>query len=413
MRILILGYELPPIGGGTGQALAHLVEEWNDLPDVEIEIWTAAPPRGVNRILPNGVTTREFKCFKKQIHFWRGIEQFTLLWRCWRETLGDSPPPDVVLVWGGWPLGLLLLGRLNRFPSVVALRGSDVPGFNTRTSGGLWQVLARRVWNIASAVTVNSPALETLAKKTTPDLQFEIVPNGVNLQSVTPAPSVLPANAGIQGKVPAGPPPRFPVKPGMTLGTDQSERIEWDPIRPIRILSVNRLIRRKRVEMLIQAVALLPPEWFPRLQVQIIGEGPEEHRLRTAVKEFALDPVIEFLGEVPSEEMPGYYEDADFFVLASSAEGLSNALLEAMAFGLPCFHATKTGFEEIDAVTVQFRSAQSLSKKLLNHLERPSKAFRRGDASREVAQKQTWRRAAESYDALLRQIIKKTNSINL
>ncbi|MCA9417801.1 MAG: glycosyltransferase, partial [Candidatus Omnitrophica bacterium] len=334
--------------------------------------------------------------------------QFILLWRCWRETLGDSPPPDVVLVWGGWPLGLLLLGRIGRFPSVVALRGSDVPGFNARTSGGIWRMLAGKVWERASAVTANSPALAALAMRTAPDLQIEIIPNGVNFFPVdlpspkAPTPpdtsSVIPAEAGIQSKEEVSPPHGFPIESGMT----QKPAVEWSSDRPIRILSVNRLIRRKRVEMLIQAVAQLPREWRDRVEVRIIGEGPEEHRLRVAVRELALQNQVEFLGEVPSSEMSNHYQGSDFFVLASSAEGLSNALLEAMAFGLPCFHATPTGFEEIDDVTVQFRSAQSLSKKLLHHLEHSRRAFLRGQACREVAQKQTWRRAAERYDALLR-----------
>ncbi|MCA9409596.1 MAG: glycosyltransferase family 4 protein [Candidatus Omnitrophica bacterium] len=372
MKVLILGYELPPIGGGTGQALLRLVEEWKRFPETEIEVWTARPPKGFSRDLPEGVIVREFRCLKKRIHFWRGIEQFILLWRCWRETLGDSPPPDVVLVWGGWPLGLLLLGRIGRFPSVVALRGSDVPGFNARTSGGIWRMLAGKVWERASAVTANSPALAALAMRTAPDLQIEIIPNGVNFHPPLPSEEETP------------------------------ERENWPTDRPIRILSVNRLIRRKRVEMLIQAVAQLPREWRVRVEVRIIGEGPEEHRLRVAVRELALQNQVEFLGEVPSSEMSNHYQGSDFFVLASSAEGLSNALLEAMAFGLPCFHATPTGFEEIDDVTVQFRSAQSLSKKLLHHLEHSRRAFLRGQACREVAQKQTWRRAAERYDALLR-----------
>ena len=156
--------------------------------------------------------------------------------------------------------------------------------------------------------------------------------------------------------------------------------------------------------MIVQAVAQLPVEWRERMTLRIIGEGPEEHRLKTEVKELGLEDRVEFLGEVPSWRMHAHYSESDLFVLASSAEGLSNALLEAMWHGLPCFHATLTGIEEIDSVIVPFRSAKSLSKKLLAHLENPERLLRLGKNARQVAQKQTWRRAAACYDKLLRQV---------
>lgn len=374
MKVLILGYELPPIGGGTGQALLHLIEEWKTLPDVEIEVWTAALPRGVDRSLPEGVREREFWCAKKGMHFWRGIEQFLLLWRIWRESLGDDWDADVVLVWGGWPLGMLLLGRLGGFPSVAALRGSDVPGFNPRTSGWIWRVLARAVWRRVSRLTANSPALAELARRTAADREIEVIPNGVNRNVPRKSESAR-------------------------SSTDQ-----WPDDRPIRILSVNRLIRRKRIDWLIQAAAILPPEWRERIEISIVGDGPELVRLKTAAKELGLEQQIRFLGEVPTCKMSDLYAEADLFVLASSAEGLSNALLEAMAAGLPCFHATPTGFEDVDEAIVTFRSHQSLSSKLLSLLEDPPWGRRLGEEAAKTAQKFDWRRAAERYDALLRQI---------
>lgn len=374
MKVLILGYELPPIGGGTGQALLHLIEEWKTLPDVEIEVWTSAPPKGTSRTLPEGVRVREFWCGKKGLHFWRGIEQFLLLWRIWRETLGDEWNADVVLVWGGWPLGLLLLGRLGGFPSVAALRGSDVPGFNPRTSGWIWRVLARAVWNRASRLTANSPALAHLAMHTASGSEIEVIPNGVN--------RVVPPRSD----------------------ASSSSEVQWPEDRPIRILAVNRLVRRKRVDWLIQAAVILPPEWRERIEIRIVGDGPEMVRLKTAAKELALEKQIRFLGEVPTCKMSDLYAEADLFVLASSAEGLSNALLEAMAAGLPCFHATSTGLEDVDEAIVTFRSHQSLSSKMLSLFEDPAWARRLGEEAARTAQKYNWRRAAERYDALLRQI---------
>jgi glycosyltransferase involved in cell wall biosynthesis len=89
---------------------------------------------------------------------------------------------------------------------------------------------------------------------------------------------------------------------------------------------VGRLVPEKRVEDLFAAWSRVHTA-YPRAELVVLGSGPCELELRRAAP-----PGVRFFGDVP--DVAPYLRSADAFVLPSSAEGLSNALLEAMAAGL-------------------------------------------------------------------------------
>ena len=80
------------------------------------------------------------------------------------------------------------------------------------------------------------------------------------------------------------------------------------------------------------------------LRVRIAGRGAMHDDLAGLIEPRFRDRV-ELLGHV--EDMPAFYNDLDLFVLPSDAEGLPNALLEAMASGLPCIATRVGGVPEI------------------------------------------------------------------
>ena len=94
------------------------------------------------------------------------------------------------------------------------------------------------------------------------------------------------------------------------------------------LLFIGRLQARKRVDVLLQACALLPADRQPRLV--IVGDGPE----RGALQELAWQvyPSAEFAGAKHGEELEPYFAEADLFVLPGTG-GL--AVQQAMAHALP------------------------------------------------------------------------------
>ena len=85
---------------------------------------------------------------------------------------------------------------------------------------------------------------------------------------------------------------------------------------------------------------------FPNFHVIIIGKGEEEDELRLRISRQNLCHCIELRGWCSDEQLPYFYNAADIFVLPSTMEGHSVALLEAMASGLPIIASDIEGNRE-------------------------------------------------------------------
>ena len=98
------------------------------------------------------------------------------------------------------------------------------------------------------------------------------------------------------------------------------------------LLAVGRLSREKGFDLLLRAMVTVR-EQFPQADLVIAGAGPEEAALKALRRELGLEASVRFAGHIdrPSACFPG----ASVFVLSSRHEGLPNALLEAVACGLP------------------------------------------------------------------------------
>ena len=120
-------------------------------------------------------------------------------------------------------------------------------------------------------------------------------------------------------------------------------RYGLDPVRPL-FVSVGRVDREKRLDILIRAMTHLQD---PDLQLGIVGEGAATAELLALVRNLRLEQRIHFLGRVPNEELPDVLNSADAFAMASEAELLSIASLEAMASGLPLLLADAMALPEL------------------------------------------------------------------
>lgn len=116
-----------------------------------------------------------------------------------------------------------------------------------------------------------------------------------------------------------------PLNPAFLIERDIQQR-------DTRIVTVGKLFPQKNHALLIRSFATIAEE-FPNYTLEIFGEGDLREPLQTLIHELALDSRV-FLRGIKSN-IEQYLFDASMFVLSSDYEGVSNALIEAMALGLP------------------------------------------------------------------------------
>lgn len=85
---------------------------------------------------------------------------------------------------------------------------------------------------------------------------------------------------------------------------------------------------------------------YPKLKLVIAGGGELRILLENIVRELNIKSRVVFTGLISREEVYQLMQQADGFVMNSHSEGLSVALLEAMAFGLPCILSNISSFRE-------------------------------------------------------------------
>ena len=115
---------------------------------------------------------------------------------------------------------------------------------------------------------------------------------------------------------------------------------------PLRIVCTGRLVAAKGHRILLEALALLSAEGV-RYSCTLIGDGPERNSLEALSIQLRLDKSVRFLGAMAHQPTLSEVSQAEVFVLASFAEGLPVALMEAMALGVPCVSTTIAAISEL------------------------------------------------------------------
>lgn len=239
----------------------------------------------------------------------------------------------------------LLANRIMRVPTIVYTHGMDLL-LAKRAPWKRW--LAGRVLRRAHTVVANSAFTASVARSFGVDAdRIVIVPPGVSFWPPSSDPE-------LEGRLRAD------------IGARQDTTV---------LLSVCRLVPRKGVAAVLDAVAALPET--VHVLYCIAGEGPERQLLQRRVQTLGIHHRVRFFGAIDDATLRALYAVADVFVLAteparggSDVEGFGIVYLEANAYGKPVIAADVGGVREavLDGMTgilVPPRDAQSLREALL------------------------------------------------
>ncbi len=316
LNLLMLNYEFPPIGGGAGKAHLSQLNEYTKTNELKIDVLTAAPKPGFTKEqLSDNITIYKVGLHKKNLHFWRKIEVLEWLFKAqhhYRKMLRENNY-DLVHAFFGFPTGWLCYRSANKLPYIISLRGSDVPGKHARLKLD-YKILAplfKSIWKKASALIACSQGLKDRALQFMPSATIDVITNGIDLNMFHPA---------------------------------QNDKAQQE----LKLLTVGRLSVTKRFEILIDAVEILHKAGR-NLHLTIAGGGAMLDGLKQIVSQKNLGNIIDVKGRIESDLMPDLYRQNDIFVSASMQEGMSNAMLEAMASGLPIITTRCEGVDELIA----------------------------------------------------------------
>jgi len=402
MKILMLNYEFPPVGGGGGQAHLALLQQYAGRRDLEVDVLTSMPKPGfdVEEFAAN-ILIHKQGIHKKDLHLWRRSEIIEWLIKAgssYRRLIRETKY-DLVHAFFGFPTGWLCYRTAGRLPYIISLRGSDVPGANARLKLDykiLGPLVFKPIWKRASALVACSEGLKARALQFLPSAQIEVIPNGVDLQRFHP---VRTTEDGAEAEVSNGRVGLAP--PGLVRQTESVGQAP--PYMPqtsvLRLLTVGRLSGTKRLPLLIEAVELLVRRDRP-VHLTIVGGGALEPEIRRSLGEKDLRDAVTLTGRREGSQMPDIYRQHDVFVSASMQEGMSNAMLEAMASGLPIVTTRCEGVDELIAdngIVVDDSSASTLAAAIRKLADDRAALRTMSVAARKRAEDFGWDQVAESY----------------
>lgn len=344
MRLLVINYEFPPLGGGGGIACYHIARKLAKNHHVDylttgfrgLQKFEVVDEINIHRVPVLGRKELSTATFLSMLTFFPSslLEGIKL---CRRHEY------NLIWTWFVIPSGVtsVLLSKLFSVPHILTIIGGDVYDPSKRWSPHKFSPIRKIVnWIMNNSKIITSISTDTKRRA---------------LQYYKTNTAIKPVPLGFVK-------PDFKKVIRRDLGLSDEDII---------LISVGRLIKRKAYEYAIQAVSKLP---YQNIKYLIIGDGPEEDNLRELAKELKVDEKVEFLGFVSEEKKYQYLSCSDIYILSSLHEGFGICLLEAMHSGLPIIATNNGGQTDFleeweNALLVPIKDSEILAEKIIELIE--------------------------------------------
>jgi len=243
---------------------------------------------------------------------------------------------------------------------VLTLQEGDPTDYIEKTMKPLW-FLFKQAFTKASVVQVISQYLADWAKRRgAKDSNINIIHNGANPRDLADQRDEALLNS---------------LKQKFNKQTND-----------IFLVNTARLVTQKANDITIRSLKLLPNN----IKLLLVGDGPEENKLKELSRELGLENRVIFAGRVDRSEVSMYRQISDIFVGPSRSEGLGNAFLSAMASRLPVIATQQGGLAEFigdkTAWTVAKDSPEEIAQAVKDILADPDKVKTRTDYARQMVE---------------------------
>ncbi len=372
MKILLVNYEFPPVGGGGGVASFQLARQWARRHEVDCITSRAGALRA--RGVADGV-----RLYRVPVLGRRDLDAAPMSSLLCYPASGILPGLelfarrryDVINTHFAIPSGPLgmALAALCRAPNVVSIHGGDIYDPTKRAS-------PHRFRPAGMAVRTVLRAADLIVAQSSNTASNALTYYGTDLQ---PKLRIVP--------LPFDPPPAD----YLVGGRDAARTEAGVGADDFCLVSVGRLIARKGYDRLILSLLRLPDT----VRLVLVGDGPLGPELRSLAASNGLGGRVIFAGRVSERDKYRRLLAADCYVLSSHHEGFGIVLQEAMCVGLPIVATSHGGQRDIltdgeNALLVDDNEPQTLASAVQRLM---------ADAALRQAMAQSNRRKVEEFRA--------------
>ncbi|MEM2138640.1 MAG: glycosyltransferase family 4 protein [Candidatus Woesearchaeota archaeon] len=328
MKILVLNYEFPPLGGGSSPITKDLAIEISKENKIDLITMNFNGLKKQEAINENFFVYR-VNCFRTKKEKSTFLEMLSFLMPAYlkakeliKKSIKENKKYDLIHCHFIFPTGIIayLIKKKFKIPYIITSHGSDVPNYNPDRFKLLHFLLKpfwKKILNESEKIICPSERLKKLIlfsqdnkKKDITEKKIVVIPNALNLTK-------------------------------RKINLEKKEKI---------ILYAGRLFQRKGVQYLINAFDLLntsntknSKDW----KLFISGDGDYKKELEKIANKTKSKNKIKFLGWLDKESLYKLYEKSSIFVLPSSEESFGMVLIEAMMFGNAIITTKATGTEEV------------------------------------------------------------------
>ena len=346
MNILIVSHEYPPVGGGGANACMNLAKEYCGAGNTVtiVTVWFQGEKEYEEK---DGVKIYRVKSKRAHLEHCGFGEMLDYLKKALPvvKKLAKEENFNICQVFFGIPSGPLgyYLKKKYHIPYVIRFGGGDIPGFQDRFAF-VYKAIGPAIkilWKNADALVANSQGLKKLAEDFYDKKEILVIPNGAEVRAFSGDLASSGANPDTAANN---------AFPGNDLANNHDSSNAVDSDNTCRLLFVSRLIERKGLQDILPQLKSIIEKCDAsgiNVKLDIVGDGPYRETLETIVKEQNIADHVTFHGQKSKDQLPAYYSRADLFLFPSRKEGMPNAVLEAMSYGLPIIMTPCQGSEEL------------------------------------------------------------------